>query len=159
MKTSIVYVSASGNTKLLAEAIARTLGEDGYVGTPDDAALAADVIYVGFWTMAFAACPPIQNFLKTLKGKKVFLFGTAGYDDTPEYFERMLDTAKACLDDSNTVIGSYMCLGKVSAAKQEAIKKMDEAKYETMKPALEASQGHPSDADVEALVAMVSALK
>ena len=52
MTCAIVYSSRTGNTKQLAEAVRASLGEQTclYMGPPDDRALTADRLYVGFWT-------------------------------------------------------------------------------------------------------------
>lgn len=80
MSYSIVYSSQTGNTKQLAETLRETLPQEGcrYFGTPAEAAAEADTLYVGFWTDRGHADADCNAFLKTLRGKKVFLFGTAG---------------------------------------------------------------------------------
>ena len=52
MSYAIVYSSRTGNTELLARAIQSALPAEDclYFGGPDAAALAADRLYVGFWT-------------------------------------------------------------------------------------------------------------
>ncbi len=100
----------------------------------------------------YAIVPLMEGHLAKLENKKIFLFGTAGYNDTPEYFQAILDAAKEHISASNEIVGEYMCQGKVSAAKQEAIKKMDILKFETMKEDIEKSQSHPSEEDVVALL-------
>ncbi|MFI3249698.1 MAG: flavodoxin family protein [Eubacteriales bacterium] len=155
MKNAIVYSSASGNTEKLAEAIKNKVGDVIYCGKVDDAALEADVIYVGFWAMKFTCGPDIQGFLEKLQGKKIFLFGTAGYDDTEEYFKSILDAAKGNIPASNTVIGEYMCMGKVSEAKQKSIKEMDEAKFNGMKAKLDKAESHPNQDDLTKLTSLI----
>ena len=88
MSYSIVYSSQTGNTKQLAETLRETLPQEGcrYFGTPAEAAAEADTLYVGFWTDRGHADADCNAFLKTLRGKKVFLFGTAGFGGSAEYF-------------------------------------------------------------------------
>ena len=52
MTYSIVYSSKTGNTKMLADALHQALPADDclYFGAPDAQALAAERIYIGFWT-------------------------------------------------------------------------------------------------------------
>ena len=47
--------------------------------------------------------------LYTSHGKRVFLFGTAGFGGSAPYFEKILAATRKALDGSNTVIGSFMC--------------------------------------------------
>lgn len=46
-------------------------------------------------------------------GKNIFLFGTAGFGGSEEYFSKILKKAERSLDRSNTVFGRYMCQGKM----------------------------------------------
>ena len=51
MSYAIVWSSETGNTEQLARSIREVAGDDClYMGAPSDAALAADRVYVGFWT-------------------------------------------------------------------------------------------------------------
>ncbi len=150
MSKAIVYSSGTGNTKQLAEAISKKLGVP--CAKVNDDALSADEIYVGFWTVGFSCPPDVKALLEKMNNKKVFLFGTAGYDFTPEFYEGILNSVKENINDTNEVIGSFMCQGKVSEGKKEGIKKMDMAKFEAMKDKIELSEGHPNDADIEALL-------
>ncbi len=82
MKKSIIYISVTKNTELLAQTIEKQLSDVIYVGAPAEEALEADVVFVGFWAQAFACPQPIKDFLAKLDNKKVFLFGTAQLNQT-----------------------------------------------------------------------------
>ena len=92
MTCAIVYSSRTGNTKQLAEAVRASLGEQTclYMGPPDDRALTADRLYVGFWTDKGTCDAATAGFLSKVSGKEVFLFGTAGFRGEPAYFESIL---------------------------------------------------------------------
>ncbi|MFI3202593.1 MAG: flavodoxin family protein [Eubacteriales bacterium] len=158
MKQAIVYSSATGNTKLLAETIQKALGSDVSIGGVSEDALNADVVYVGSWAQAFTCTADIKEFLEKLNNKKVFLFMTAGYGNTDDFFQPIMDSVKANVNDTNEIIGTYICQGKVSEGKQEAIKKMDMAKYESMKAKLDESVSHPSKDDLEKLTTVINAI-
>ena len=151
MKKSIVFSSLTGNTELLAKTILNELNEDIYIGKPCDEALNSDIIFVGSWTKAFSCSDDIKIFLEKLNNKKIFLFMTAGYDNTDEFFEQILNNAKKSINDSNDIIGEFICQAKVSDAKQEALKKMDINKFNSMKPLLDVSQSHPNENDLNNL--------
>ena len=114
MSYAIVFSSKTGNTKLLADTLHTCLPQESccYFGTPDPAALEADELYVGFWTDKGTADESTLDFLKQLHGKNIFLFGTAGFGGSEEYFSKILKQAERSLDRSNTVFGRYMCQGK-----------------------------------------------
>lgn len=160
MKKSIVFNSPTGNTKKLAETISSTIGESdvAYFGTPNNDALDSDLIFVGFWTTKFSCDDKVKQFLASLQNKKVFLFGTAGYNFTDEFFNNILDEVKKSLDPSNELVGTFMCQGKVSDAKQKAIKDTDEEKFNSMKPNLDKSLSHPDTSDLDSLVSAVKAV-
>lgn len=126
MKTSIVYSSKTGNTRQLADAIAASLLENDilYTGAPCEAALAADRLFIGFWTDKGSCSSEISAFLKTVKGKQVFLFGTAGFGGDAAYFDKALSAVKKHLDGSNTLLGSYMCQGRMPQSVRDRYVKM-----------------------------------
>lgn len=116
-KYAVVFASATGNTALLAEEIRKAKGGDDcvYFGEPSEDISGlledADIIYAGFWTDKGSCSAEMEQFLGTLAGRKVFLFGTAGFGGAKEYFDRVLDRWHPLSADS-TVAGRYMCQGK-----------------------------------------------
>ena len=158
MSYAIVFSSKTGNTALLAQTLQEQLPQADccYFGTPDVAALAADTLYVGFWTDKGKADADTLQLLQQLRGKRVFLFGTAGFGGSTSYFEKILTATRQALDESNTVIGSFMCQGKMPVSVRQ--------RYEAMKaqpghaPNLDAlienfdkALSHPDAADLEQL--------
>lgn len=96
------------------------------------------------------------DFLKQLHGKNIFLFGTAGFGGSEEYFNKILKKVERSLDRSNTVFGRYMCQGKMPLSVRQ--------RYEGMKkqpihlPNLDAlienfdnALSHPDAEDLERL--------
>ena len=73
-KAVIVYDSATGNTKFLAEQLAAALPgvPCGPVGTADVSG--ADLVFLGFWTDKGSCSEALRAFLPALAGKRVFLF-------------------------------------------------------------------------------------
>ena len=151
MKYAIVYSSITGNTKKLAETIKNKVGEC-YFGKPSDEALEADIIFIGSWAAKNSCTPDIQEFIEKLSNKKVFIFGTAGYSNTKEYFEEILNNVKSHVPSSNTIIGTYMCQGKVSDSWQNKIKEGSPEKYELIKNNLKESMNHPNEDDIKSLI-------
>ena len=158
MSYAIVFSSKTGNTELLADTLHSCLpqAECCYFGNPNPAAMEADTLYVGFWTDKGKADESSSVFLKQLRGKQVFLFGTAGFGGSAPYFEKILAATRKALDGSNTVIGSFMCQGKMPVSVRQ--------RYEAMKakplhiPNLDAlienfdkALSHPDAADLEQL--------
>lgn len=96
MKYAIVFSSRTGNTKQLAEAVSSVLPQADlcFFGSPSQEALQAERLFIGFWTDKGRCNQEITDFLKTLKGKEVFLFGTAGFGGSQEYFDKILSAVQ-----------------------------------------------------------------
>lgn len=134
MRYSIVFSSQTGNTELVARRIRKTMGTEGCVffGSPAEAgdeARRADVVFAGSWADKGAATPELAAFLKTLDGRRVFLFGTCGFGESDEYFNQLLGRIREDLPASCELAGSFMCQGKMPAAVR--------ARYEAMLAAAE----------------------
>lgn len=96
MKYAIVFSSQTGNTKQLAEVVSSVLPQADlcFFGSPSQEALQAERLFIGFWTDKGRCNQEITDFLKTLKGKEVFLFGTAGFGGSQEYFDKILSSVQ-----------------------------------------------------------------
>ncbi|MEG0169355.1 flavodoxin family protein BilS [Anaerorhabdus sp.] len=123
MKNAIIYSSKTGNTELLANIIKENIENLVYCGQPESG-IDADVYFVGSWVDKGSFDTSILDFLKTLKNTKIFLFGTAGFQSSKPYYDRILGSVKESIDSSNEIIGEYMCQGKMPMAVKQ--------KYETM---------------------------
>ena len=123
---SIIFSSLTGNTKILAETIRAVLpAEDcDYFGAPETAELYSEMLYVGFWTDKGNADSAALGLLSKLRGKEIFLFGTAGFGGSAAYFQKILDHVKQSVDPSNTVVGEYMCQGKMPQSVRDRYMKM-----------------------------------
>ena len=131
MKTdqySILFSSLTGNTKKLADAIHETLPEDGceYFGAIKTPVPSSELLYIGFWTDKGNADNETLTLLSTLKNRRIFLFGTAGFGGSDAYFQKILGNVKSAIDSSNTIVGEYMCQGKMPQSVRERYVKMKE---------------------------------
>ena len=179
---SIVFSSRTGNTAELAEAVREALpegtceyfgsvnGDDGgdgrgYAGAgcgrTSSAIPASETLFVGFWTNQGVADQATQKLLGQLRNRKIFLFGTAGFGGSEAYFQAILDKTKAFIDDSNTVIGTYMCQGKMPLSVRERYMKMKEQpdhmpNIDAMIENFDKALSHPDAADLKKLANLVS---
>lgn len=150
MKYSIVYSSKTGNTKSLAEHIKSALGDKDckYFGEPSEKALDADIIFAGFWTDKGSCDDNFKNFLSLVECKKIFLFGTAGFGGSEEYFNKILSAVKENINESCIIAGEFMCQGKMP----ESVRKRYEAMEETAQKHIlianfDAAASHPDSND------------
>lgn len=125
---SILFSSLTGNTRYLADALKAALPKDkcDYFGEICETLPDSEIIYLGFWTDKGVADGKALELLKKLKNKKIFLFGTAGFGGSDEYFEKILSKTKEAIEESNTVIGEYMCQGKMPQSVKDRYIKMKE---------------------------------
>lgn len=165
MTYSIIYSTRTGNTRLLAEAIKNALPEEdcAYFGVPCPEGGMADLVFAGFWTDKGSCSEDLSDFLKGLRGKTVFLFGTAGVGGAPEYFSRILARVSRILDSSNTVAGTYMCQGKMQPAVRSRYEAMLEqtpgdAKVLGMISNFDQALTHPDAGELEQLAERVRGL-
>ena len=129
--------------------------------TPAPAAAAPETLFVGFWTNQGVADQAAQKLLEQLRGRKIFLFGTAGFGGSEAYFQAILDKTKAIIDDSNTVIGTYMCQGKMPLSVRERYVKTKEQpdhmpNIDAMIENFDKALSHPDADDLAKLANLVS---
>lgn len=140
---TIVYNSLTGNTKLLADTIREVLPCDNDNN---------DIVFVGFWTDKGTADSKTIEYLKLLRNKKIFLFGTCGFGGSVTYFERILTNVKSNIDSSNQVIGEYMCQGKMPESVRERYMKMkDVPNVDALIDNFDKALSHPDEKDLEKL--------
>ena len=125
---SIIFSSLTGNTRKLADKIHEILPKEScdYFGAADARGIDSELLYIGFWTDKGNADSDTLDFLSKLKNKKIFLFGTAGFGGSDAYFQRILGNVKSAIDSSNTIVGEYMCQGKMPQSVKDRYIKMKE---------------------------------
>lgn len=159
MTYTIVYSSRTGNTKLLADGIRSVLPAEscvyfGPVSGAEREAAQADVVFAGFWTDKGSCDEEMAGFLSGIVGKDVFLFGTAGFGGSGEYFSKILRNVGKYLDGSCRLAGTFMCQGQMLPAVRKRYEGMvgtggDVCKVREMIENYDRALGHPNEADVE----------
>lgn len=124
MKIAIVYESMTGNTQKVAQAIQDGLQdrEVVYVGGPQS--VEADLYFVGSWTDKGTCSQGIGEFLRSLKGKTVAYFGTAGFGGSPEYYQSLYQRVEGLAQESCRMLGYYFCQGKMPQGVRTRYEKM-----------------------------------
>lgn len=160
MTYSIVYSSKTGNTKMLADALHQALPADDclYFGAPDAQALAAERIYIGFWTDKGTCDAETAAFLAQLTQQEIFLFGTCGFGGGVAYFEQILARVRELLPESVQLVGSYVCPGKMPQSVRDRYVRIAEeepAKRSHMQKMIfnfDCALSHPDANDLQALI-------
>ena len=162
---SIIFSSVTGNTKLLANAIRDALPQENcdYFGISSNRENpTSELLFIGFWTDKGTADENTLNLLKTLRDKQIFLFGTAGFGGSEEYDQKILTSTKESIDPSNTIVGEYMCQGKMPlSVKERYVKMIEEHGHKPNLDALlenfDSALSHPDANDLEMLKDLVAA--
>ena len=100
MKSIIIYDSLTGNTQELAETIKEKLIDAYYEKISDkliEEVPEGDIYYVGTPIIKGMCTEKIRCLLEKLENKKVFLFATAGFGGSKEYFDTLEERIKKYL--------------------------------------------------------------
>ena len=161
MKTdqySILFSSLTGNTKKLADAIHKTLPQNDceYFGAIKTPVPSSELLYIGFWTDKGNADNETLTLLSTLKNRRIFLFGTAGFGGSDAYFQKILGQVRQSIDPSNTIIGEYMCQGKMPMSVRQRYEEMKKQpihlpNLDAMIENFDKALSHPDADDLEQL--------
>ena len=162
MSYAIVYSCRTGNTRQLAQAVRDALPPEDclYFGEPCAEALAADRLYIGFWTDKGGPDPQASAFLRQLTCQQVFLFGTAGFGGQDSYYEKILKRVRRALPAGVTVLGSFMCQGKMPLAVRQRYEKLSRCplpipRMKAMLDNFDRALSHPDQQDLENLTRAV----
>ena len=152
MRTLVVYSSLTGNTKMIAEAVAEALApcDCCRVEEAPDASV-YDFVAIGYWVdkgMPDTAC---QDYMGSVRGKKVALFGTLGVDPSHDHAKDCAKKGEELMRESgNTVYGTFLSQGKIDPKVIEVMKKMAGVVH-PMTPEriarIEAAKSHPNEED------------
>ena len=150
MKSLVVYSSQTGNTRKLAEAVFDAVsGEKSLypVNEAPDPSIYS-FIAVGFWLKGGKPDPKSSEYLGKIGKKPLFLFATHGAGAGSDHAIHGMALAKSLAPESD-IRGTYNCQGEVSPKiLEKASKKFEPPVWLADAPD---ADGHPNDADIEAL--------
>jgi len=150
MKTLVAYMSQTGNTKKVAEAIFEEITGDkeikelSEVGSLDG----YDLTFVGFPMQAFGPAQAAKDFLeKHCGGKKIALFTTHGVTQDFEELPGWLDNCRQAASGA-TIVGLFDCQGEVADFLLEAAAKSDDPLMQKLAGAGATGKGQPDAASL-----------
>lgn len=152
MKKLVVYSSRTGNTRMIAEAVAEALAPCDLhpVENAPDASM-YDFLAVGYWVdkgMPDMAC---QKYMATIHGKKTALFGTLGVEPSHKHAMDCARKGEEMLAQNNNIVfGTVLSQGKIDPKVIKAMEKATRATH-PMTPEriarIEAAKSHPNEED------------
>ena len=156
MKIAIIFASRTGNTAAVARAIREGCAGHEIVafGPPPAEVGEAELIFAGSWTDRGTCAPEVGEFLRTLHGKTVALFGTAGFGLSESYFASLGDRFKGELPADNRAVDAWFCPGKMPPEVRERYEaqlkeRPGDKRLENMLQAYDHALTHPDGADLE----------
>ena len=148
-KILVTYLSQTGNTKKIAEAIFEGLEGDKTIKPMDEVQEIEDysLIFIGFPVHSHSVPYKIESFLQKIpQGEKIALFSTHGSLPGGHLAREALEHA-AVIASKAKVLGTFSCRGKVSMDTLEILSKSPEHKAWAEMAA--SSQTHPDEGDLE----------
>jgi flavodoxin len=159
----IVYSSKTGNTRKLAEGIRRGLAEAlgrevriaAVEENPDPSG--ADWILAGFWADRGNADQKTLQYLESLEGCRIGLFGTLGAYPDSDHAKDISKKVRDLAAEKNTVLGCFLCQGKIDPALTGRFRSLPADNPHAMTPERMArhkeAAKHPDEKDIEAAAA------
>ncbi len=113
-KWAIAYTSVTGNTRQVAEAIARASGGDLFNIDESMPNLEGyEIVALGYWLKRGAPDPVMKNFLPTVRNVRVVLFETHGVENGSEHVVTAFARAAYLLGKGCDILGTFDCQGRV----------------------------------------------
>ena len=170
----IVYSSRSGNTQAVAEHLAGSFGlsavnaraelearmedrgPDGRLLRGDTAGTADEILLLGFWAWRCGPNPTMRDFMRGLRRRRVFLFGTMAAWPDSEHARDCLACARELLaEGGNELLGHFFCQGRLAPAVRRNSRHPRTPERERR---LDEAEKHPDAADLAAADAAARAV-
>jgi flavodoxin len=148
-KILVTYVSWTGNTKKVADAIYESLAGDKTIKTTDEVQNLDEyeLLFIGFPVHSHSVPFKIEKLIKKIPpGKKIALFSTHGSLTGSRLSREALEHA-SILASGSKILGTFSCRGKVSLQAMEVLRKSPEHKAWVEMAA--SAQSHPDENDLE----------
>ncbi len=151
MKVLVAYMSQTGNTQKVAEAIFDEITTDKEIKTLDDVASLDeyDLAFVGFPIHAFGPAEPAKKFLlNRCAGKTVAVFITHAALEDGEGTRAWVNAGLECAAQAE-VLGSFHCQGELSAEIAEFLIKSDDPNLQAFGKQRDSTLGQPDASRLE----------
>lgn len=147
MKTLVTYVSNTGNTRKVAEAICDELPDEKEIKEISEVSSLEgyDLSFIGFPINANGPNPKAAEFLeKSTAGRKIAIFITHGapdeHDDVEVWKEKCRRTAAGA-----DIVGIFNCQGEVDPAVVDFLLKSDDPRLRSFGEQAPSTKGQPDE--------------
>ena len=154
---AVIYSSRTGNTQKVAEHLAEALGASCH--SVKDTAGVAEGAYlcIGTWIDRGTADSGAKKYIESLRGRRVFIYGTLGAEPDSEHAEKCIANIRALFDPSNEILGAILVQGAIDPMLIEMFKSMPKdnvhAFTEENAARYAAAASHPDEADFAQVIA------
>lgn len=148
-KILVTYISWTGNTKKVAEAILDALEGEKTIKTLDETQKLDEyeLIFIGFPIHSHSVPFKIEELIKSIPpGKKIALFSTHGSLTGSRLSREALEHA-TILASNSKLLGTFTCRGKVSLQAMEVLSESPE--HKAWVEMATSAQTHPDENDLE----------
>ena len=117
-KWAVIYSSITGNTKMIADEIARAAGDADIFpvqDAPEDLS-GYDIVALGYWLRLGGPDPKMLSFLPRIHDANVVFFQTHGTEPGSEHAVTAFARAAYLLGDGCEILGTFGCQGKINPA-------------------------------------------
>lgn len=151
MKTLVAYVSTTGNTNKVADAIFEVLPDDKEIkelGEVEDLD-GYDLVFVGFPIVAFGPNPAARTFLEQkVGGKKIALFITHAAPEDSDDVTGWLQTAREAAAGAD-IVGMFDCQGQLDPKVAEMLLKSDDPQMRGFGEGGPSTMGQPDESRLQ----------
>ena len=129
MKVMVAYMSQTGNTRKVAEAIFEEIRTDKDIKALDelDGLQGYDLAFVGFPIQIYGPAQPAKAFLEEhAEGKDIVLFVTHASPEDDKLLLQWLDACRAAAVGGN-VVGLFHCRGELSEKVADMMKSSEDS--------------------------------
>ena len=100
----------------------------------------------------------MQELLKKVHNRQIVLFGTCGFGQSQEYYDRIVENVKQWIPKDNSCLGAFLCMGKMPMQVRKRYEVMEENPEQREKAQMlirnfDKALLHPDDADIQNAVA------
>ena len=163
-KWAVIYSSVTGNTKMVAEAIAGAAEQADVFRVqeaPSDLS-GYDIVAVGYWLRLGQPDPMTLQYLAQVENAQVVFFQTHGAEVNSEHAITSFARAGYHLGKNCEILGTFGCQGKINPAMLEKRKNAPADDPHGGAAAIERwkkAASHPDEADLAAAAQMVTAME
>ena len=156
-EVAVIYSSRTGNTEKVAKQLAEALGATCHSVKDTSAVPEGADLCVGTWIDRGTADAGAKKYIESLRGRRVFLYGTLGAEPDSQHAEKCIANIRALFDPSNEILGAILVQGAIDPMLIEMFKSMPNdnvhAFTEENAARYAAAASHPDENDFAQVIA------